>query len=289
MKPETGASKRGERLHQFTLEQVLAANPMSPLPAGWRQAQQLDHARFSRRYLLPVIKPLSIGLIWGIKLIKRLCPWRLGSEALLNWLSVWFVQSCLSPQAQEMLLRHLAIENALVQFVARNCGATDISAPYLRPSGAHELGQTQGMNTTLMHDTIIVNLFVDLGKKSAFQSHQPFQAGPLNLVDLELPEFQLSTNRINLDAVSSIYLISLFLVLLFDEVTLERSVHSLYLDDSLMSCLSQLTGDVTFKQWSPGPFVDVMRFPLDVADLLLKHIKICEYAYAHLVDMTHRR
>jgi hypothetical protein len=289
MNDSTGACLQNEapptaRLRQASLAQVLAGNVCSPLPVAWRKAQWRDHQRPSRRYLLPLIKPLSVALIWGVKLIKRVWPWRLGSERLLNRLSVWFVPRCLSPEAQEMLLRHLAIENALVQFVARNCGAPAVLAPYLRPAKGQDLGDTQGMNTTLMHDTIILNFFADLGHALP-QGPQPPPRDDLVFSDLGLPRFEFTSNRINLDAVSAIYLVSLFLVILFDENTLESSVQSLYLDDSLMSCLAQLTGDTSFQQWSPGPFVDVMRFPLDVADLLLKHIKICEYAYAHLIRL----
>jgi hypothetical protein len=280
--------KKPTRLHQSSLEKVIAGNPTSPLPLAWRQAQLLDHARFSRRHLLPLIKPLTIGLIGGIKLIKRVLPFRVGSERLLNWLSVWFVQTWLSPQAQEMLLRHLAVENALVQFVAKNCGNPEVAAPYLRPDSAQGLGDTQGMNATLMHDTIILNLFADLGENSLLWPHVKARAwaAPLDFSDLPLPQFKLTPSHINLDAISAIYLVTLFLVLLFDEATLERGVQSLYLDDSLMVCLAKLTGDTTFHQWSPGPFADVIRCPLDIADLLLKHIKICEYAYSHLVNIS---
>jgi hypothetical protein len=272
-------------LHPLALDQVIVNNPMSQLAHSWRQAQLLDHARFSRRYFLPWLKPLSIVLIWCVKCIKRLCPFALGSEKLLNSLSVWFVQNFLSPQAQEMVLRHFAVENALIQFVTKNCDTNHLSAPYLRPTCAQELGQTQGMNTTLMHDTIILNLFAQLAPSAGW----PTPGKALNFSNFDLPHFKLAPNRIHLDGVTSIYLISLFLVILFDEATLERAVHSLYLDDSLMACLSQITGDPAFKQWSPGPFVDVIRFPLDVADLLLKHIKICEYAYAHLQGLRQTR
>lgn len=265
---------------------VILNDPMLEVPAAWREIQVRDYCNWTRRYLLPIIKVLSVSLIWLIKIVKRILPIKLGSEKALNWLSTWFVRHCVSAETEEMLYRHLAVENSLIHFVVNNCGDESIKNYYLRPVSPEGLGDTEGMNATLLHDNIILNLFIDLGQSDSIN------LGPLeqlNFNGLEIPEFNNLRPRdkraFNLDFESVLYITVLVLVLFLDDETMESSVNSLNLDYSLMRYLGLITGDSAFNAWTTGPFVNHMRTPFDLGQALQKHINLCEYAYTRLLSI----
>jgi Family of unknown function (DUF6999) len=283
---------------QRSFFEVILNDPLLELPIAWREIQVRDQQRWTRRYLLPLIKVLCVSLIWLVRLVKRICPIALSSEAALNRLSIWFVKRCVSPEAEEILYRHLALENALVHFVATNCGDDTIKSYYQRPVDPDELGDVEGMNATLLHDNIILNLLYDLGQSEklrmdplAFSKLDVKQLSTLDFNNLDIPEFvntrPAHSRLINLDFESAIYITVFVLVLLLDEKTIESSINSLNLDDSLMRYLSMLTGDRRFEHWTNGPFVNYVRSPLDLGQALQKHINICEYAYTRLTRIKH--
>lgn len=280
------------RPHQSTIFDVLRHDPMLELSTEWRELQIKDSRRWTRYFILPILKPTCIALIWSIKIVKRIATIfniKLGSERALNFLSLFFMHRFVSPEAQEILLRHLALENILIQFIAKNSGATDVSPSYLRPQQIDELGDVAGMNATLLHDTIILNFFVDLGKS---KDANLFSIIPLKDIDfsmLELPEFHIDhTGKgklINLDMESTIYIVVLFLVLLFDDKLMETSANSLFLDESLMKILTNLTGDASFRFWTLTPFTSYLHMPFDLTDKLHKHIKVYEHAFTKLKQL----
>ena len=153
-----------QRPEQPSITDILKEDPLSALCLDWRRLQFTDRKRLSRRYLLPLIRVTCLILGWTILAFKRLIPLQLGSQRLLNWLSRIFMKYFVSPEAQEMLYRHFSIENALVHFVIQNSDASDIQSVTLKPACPEQLGDISGTNATLMHDTIMLNLFADLGK-----------------------------------------------------------------------------------------------------------------------------
>lgn len=280
------------RPHQSSIFDVLRNDPMLEMPRQWRELQIKDSQRWTRYFVLPVLKPLCIFLIWFVKIIKRIVSLfgiALGSERLLNYLSLVFVRRFVSPEAQEILLRHLSLENILIHFAVKNSGATDVPVSYLRPQRIDELGDVAGMNATLLHDTIVLNLFVDLGKSSDANLVDKIPYEDLDFSMLQLPEFKIDRpgkgKFINLDLESTIYIVVLFLVLLFDDKQMESSANSLFLDESLMKILSNLTGDMSFRFWTLTPFTSYWHMPLDLTAALHKHIKVYEHAFSKLKQL----
>jgi Family of unknown function (DUF6999) len=68
-----------------------------------------------------------------------------------------------------------------------------------------------------------------------------------------------------------------------------RAVHSLQLDETLLACLAELTGDVTFRTWRPEGFTVQPHTARDVPRAVYAHAVICEYAHARLRELRDRR
>ena len=194
-----------------------------------------------------------------------------------------------SPEAQEMFYRHFSVENALVHFVIQNSGARNIPSVTLRPCCPEQLGDVAGTNATLMHDTIILNLFADLGRSADVDITSKRQLGDMDFSALQLSEFTIYSNNpgrlINLDFESSLYITVMVIALCFTYQQLENAVGSLFLDKSLMHCLANLTGDNSFGFWAVAAPGEHLHFPLDPADYLHRHIVIHEYAYHQLQQL----
>ena len=86
----------------------------------------------------------------------------------------------------------------------------------------------------------------------------------------------------NLDMETSLYLMVLFLVLMFDEDVAENAANSLRLDESVLAILGNLTGDPQYRHWSVTPFTNRVIFPSDAPRALHEHILIFEYIYVRL-------
>ena len=85
------ATNPNQILHS-DIADVIKEDVLSPLSLEWRKLQSADHKRWSRRYLLPLIKIACLSLGWITLIFKRLIPLQLGSEKLLNRLSCFFME-----------------------------------------------------------------------------------------------------------------------------------------------------------------------------------------------------
>mgnify|MGYP006177533449 CR=1 FL=1 len=62
-----------------------------------------------------------------------------------------------------------------------------------------------------------------------------------------------------------------------------RAVHSLQLDESVLGCLAELTGDDMFNTWKPAGYIPIVRTNRDVPRDLFAHAVIHEYIHARLL------
>lgn len=285
--------KKCIRAEQPTYQDVVRHDPMLFVPKEWREAQLRDYDRWTRKFLFPTVKVLCIVMMWATRVVKRILPFALKSEKALNFLSEWFMKNCVSPETEEVIYRHFALESHLVNFLIRNTGDPSIPTYQLTPTSWEEMGDAGGMNVTLLHDCNILNLFIELGQSEKANLHDQVPLKKLDFSGLEIPELKIdpdeSKRLINLDLSTSLYIMVMFLVFLLDEDTQDHSANSLNLDESLMHALANITGDELFRRWSPGPFANWIRWPLDPAQGLHKHILICEYAYTRLMQLKEQQ
>lgn len=272
---------------------VLRHDPMLQALPEWREAQIKDHNRWTRWYLFPFVKYFALAMMWLTRVIKRVVPFEIQSEKALNFLSIWFMRDCMSPEAQEIIYRHFALENIIIRFINNNCGSSNIPDYTLMPNGFEEMGDAGGMNITLLHDANVLNFIMDLGQEEGVNLEDQIPLEDIDFSGLELPELDIdwdeSRRLMNLDFQTSLYIMIMFLVFLLDEKVQESSANSLTLDESLMRILSNLTGDNLFLRWSPMPYQNLVYWPFDPARGLQVHILAFEYAYTRLLALKKKQ
>lgn len=268
---------------------ALSVDPTIPMDASSVASQVRDAQRWTRRYLFPTVKVLVLIAVRLVMIIKRVLPFQLGSQRLLSWGSVFFGRWFASPEAAEFILRHFIIETQIVNFIARNAGRGDVAEVDLLPTRPEHLGQWEGMNATIRHDVNVFNLLIDLGESDVADVHTRVPLHELDFGALdELPLREIDTNPsarrlMSLDTYTTLYVSCFWIAFCADEQVLERAINSFQFDESLLTSLANLTGDDTFRSWTPVKFPTWLGSPtFDPARDLHWHMLVHEYAHHRL-------
>lgn len=269
--------------------QALRVDPATPLSERAAELLHRDLQRWTRRYVRPVARLMSSTAVWAIVALKRLLPFQFSSHDMLDWLSVWFLRRCVSPEGGELLLRHFIVETSLIRFVARNSGLEDIPEPHLMPATFEGL---MG-HAVIQHDINMYRLIIDTGERlrasGKFRCEKP--ACP-DFSMLEVPDIASDEQYfrlINLDLGTALYFMNVLFALLTSEEVYEQAVNSFQLDEPLMAHLADITGDSTFRAWGTHQSLSWLEINRDVPRALYMHAVVHEYAHTHLCRLAGRR
>lgn len=237
---------------------------------------ETDQNRWSYRYLRPLARLMSRVIVGLITVVKRLLPFQFSSHDLLDRLGIWFLSRFVSEEGGELLLRHFVIETNVLAFIARNTGT---AGPALRPRSLGELDD----NAVIVHD---LNLYETLAGLEGRPLPGPAaRHRPLDFSTLEIPPISPAGGRryLHLDLESGLCFMNIAFCLLTTSEEYRRAVHSLQLDESVLACLAELTGDHIFASWKPAGYNPIVRTNRDVPRDLFAHAVIHEYVHARLL------
>jgi hypothetical protein len=88
---------------------------------------------------------------------------------------------------------------------------------------------------------------------------------------------------IRLDLETAMCFMNIMFCLLTTSGEYRRAVHSLQLDESVLACLAELTGDEVFRSWKPSGYIPIVRTNRDVPRDLFAHAVIHEYIHSRLL------
>lgn len=242
---------------------------------------QTDQTRWSHRFVRPPARIMSRVVVALIVVVKRILPFELSSHRLLDRLGIWFLSRCVSVEGGELLLRHFVLETNVLAFIARNSG---VSEPELRPERLEELDD----NAVIVHDLNLYEVLAALGNRPLPRREQ--RITPLDYSMLEVGPIDVSATRrwLRLDLETGLCFMNIAFALLTTSDEYRRAVHSLQLDESLLGCLAELTGDEVFRTWKPSGYIPIVRTNRDVPRDLFAHAVIHEYAHARLLHHAER-
>lgn len=113
---------------------------------------------FSRRVLLPIIRPLARLSIVLVQLIRLVLPKKLASSAILHRTIYWGLKHFVMPEANYLILRHFNIGSEILAFIADNVPGSAVTPNPLRPQTLEDLLN----DTFLIHDLNIFNFIIQL-------------------------------------------------------------------------------------------------------------------------------
>lgn len=253
---------------------ALHGDPSLYFDRGALKLLERDQTGFSHRFLRPFFRVESRLLVALIVFIKRLLPFEFSNHDLLDRLGVWFLSRFVSSQGGLLLLRHFIVETNVIAFIARNTGLTE---PTLRPTSLDQLTD----NAVVVHDLNVYELLAGLEGKDLYQRG----TWPLDYSMLEVPPIEATGKRrwLKLDLESGLSCMNIAFALLTTNLEYQRAVHSLQLDESLLGCIAELTGDEAFRSWRPVGYALIVHTNRDVPRYLYGHAVVHEYIHARLL------
>ncbi|MBB5873755.1 hypothetical protein F4553_007189 [Allocatelliglobosispora scoriae] len=267
-----------------TVWSAILSDPALPFDPGTLRMVVRDQRGWSRRWLYPVTRVVSRLAVALIVIVKRVVPVQFTAHATMDRLCVWFIRRFVSPEAATMLIRHFIIETNLLVFAARNAGLPGLPEVALRPTSIADLGN----RAVIEHDINVYDVLISLGVAAG---GRPLAAKPIGELDcsmLTVPPIDVSPGArrwLRLDIQTALCLMNIPFALCLSSEEYRRAVHSLRLDESVMAVLSTITGDPTFRTWSPAGVMVRVDSTLDVPRAVYEHAVICEYAHAYLLRL----
>lgn len=259
-----------------TVWMAVLADPTVPFDRDALALVLADQRRWSRRWLYPVVRPLSRLAVGLIRVAKRLPPFDFAAHSTMDRLCVWFLRRFVSPAADALLIRHFVVETNLLNFVVRNAAPPGVEEVTLRPTTLAGLGN----RAVIEHDLNVYEVLIGLGVAGG-----PVAPPALDYDMLTVPPIDPSagTRRLlRLDIQTALCLMNIPFALCLTGEEYQRAVHSLRLDESLLAILADLTGDQTFLRWRPGTNVVRVDSGMDVPQAVYEHAIACEYAHGYL-------
>ncbi|MFZ0012735.1 MAG: hypothetical protein WAL25_01350 [Acidimicrobiia bacterium] len=238
-----------------------------------------DQSRWSHRFVRPPARVFSRIAVALIVLVKRVLPFEFSSHRLLDRLGIWFMSRFVSEEGGELLLRHFVIETNVLAFIARNTG---LEEPGLRPTDLSELDD----NAVIVHDLNLYEVLAGLDNRALVGPGE--RDGPLDFSILEIDDITPAPHSrlMRLDLETALCVMNIAFCLLTTSDQYRKAVHSLQLDESVLSILSELTGDVLFRSWKPAGYLPIVRTNRDVPRDLFAHAVIHEYIHARLLAIA---
>ncbi len=254
---------------------ALAADPTFHFDREALRMLAADQERWSHRFVRPLARLVSRVMVTGIVVLKAVLPFDWSNHDLLDRLGIWFLSRFVSAEGGTLLLRHFVLETNVLAFIARNCG---LEEPRLRPSDLDGLRD----NAVIAHDLNLYEVLAGLGDRTVTAGQS------LDFSMLEVGTITSSDRRrwLRLDLETGLCAMNVVFAFLTTSDEYRRAVHSLQLDESVLSILSQLTGDPFFRTWRPSGFNPIIRTNRDVPRDLVAHAVIHEYIHARLLSLA---
>lgn len=257
--------------------EALAGDPSFNFDRRALRLLEADQQRASHRWLRPPARVLSRVAVAVITLVKRLLPFEFSSHTLLDRLGIWFMSRFVSEEGGELLLRHFVIETNVLAFIARNSG---IEEPTLRPVTLDSLDD----NAVIVHDLNLYEVLAGMGGRRLPKPDE--RDRPLDYSMLGIDPIQPAPERrvLRLDLETGMCFMNIMFCLLTTSDEYRKAVHSLQLDESVLACIAELTGDDVFRSWKPAGYIPIVRTNRDVPRDLFAHAVIHEYIHERLLS-----
>jgi hypothetical protein len=215
-----------------------------PLDPQTKAALLLDARSFSRRFFLPLLRPLARTFLVFVGLFRTLVPRALTSSRLLHWLIYVGLRHFVSPQASFLILRHFHLGSNITEFLSANSGETLETSP-LRPL---DVADVKG-DLFLQHDLNLFNFVLSLNAaldRSDRRLSPPAQIdyGPIEERPIPFRRFARGPFNI-LDSITAIELYTPLYHLLLGQRDFARANESLQLDETMAIYVAQILDDPT--------------------------------------------
>ncbi|MCB1783965.1 MAG: hypothetical protein KDI13_08200 [Alphaproteobacteria bacterium] len=200
-----------------------------------KDALMRNNAAWSRRILLPVIRPLARLSIALFRIIRLVVPETLTSSKFLHGTICWGMTNFVSKDANYLILRHFNMGSQVLKFLNQNLADGQLTSHPLLPKEIEGLRD----NVFVQHDLNIYNFVIELSIYLR-NNKSRIQPVPLDKIDFSaIQDFEHEIENLPdkwhnfLDLQSAIELYTPLFALLLSREDFERASNSLQLDETI--------------------------------------------------------
>ncbi len=207
-----------------------------------KEALLRNNGTWSRKLLLPIIRPLARLCIALVRLVRIFMPNALTSPKTLHWLIAWGMKNFINRDANLLIIRHFHMGSQVLRFLNDNLAEGKLTSCPLKPRVIDDFKN----NMFVQHDLNIYNFIIELNDylKKNNKTIQPIPFDKINFsaiydFDSEIdPLPDTWHNFLDLQSALEIYT-PLFGVFLTNNA-FERASNSLQLDETMAVYIAKM-------------------------------------------------
>jgi len=271
----------GERFrHRSPYLQAVAVDNTLPIDPEAADLWLRDAANPLRWLVRPVLQFVFAILLHVTWVLKRLPLPQFRAHAFLQRTICWFCRNFVSPEANVLILRHIATEANILNFLKDNAGAADVPATQLYPQRIDDLLE----HTFVKHDQELFRIVRDLGRWDDSQWPRPahelkwtnWRPLAVNLQSIQ----RKPTQRLDFETSHALFMCLFCFLLTAEEY--RDSINGFSLDQSIAIRVGQMIGDSTLSELAYNKYPLYLVGPWNLAQRFLMHGFFTEHLHARL-------
>lgn len=233
-----------------------------------------------RWFVRPVLQLIFAVLLHITWFMKRLPLPQFRAHALLQRMICWFCNHAVSPEANELILRHFFTESNLLNFLRDNCGAPDVAPLALYPKTIDDLRE----HSFVRHDQELFRMMRDLGGQSALDRSKGVAEldwthwRPI-VVDARR-ERRRAAQVLDFETAHALFMCLFCLLLTAEEY--RDSINGFNLDQSIAIRIGRVIGDGELAEMAFNKHPLYLVGPWNLAQRFLMHGFFTEYLHGRL-------
>lgn len=233
-----------------------------------------------RWYVRPVLQFLFATLLHVIWFLKRLPLPQFRAHGALQRVICWFCRNFVSPEANELLLRHFATESNILNFLRHNSGRPDVSPVDLYPKTVDAMMT----HSFVDHDQELFRVMRELGRwDGALARRSVRQLDWTDWRPLEIgPEARSGrwSQVVDFETAHALFMCLFCLLLTRDEY--RDAINGFNLDQSIAIRIGQIIGDPSLVELAYNKYPHYLVGPWNLGQRFLMHGFFTEYLHARL-------
>jgi hypothetical protein len=231
--------------------------------------------RWIVRPLLQLVFATLLHVAW---VLKRLPLPQFRAHRLLQRIICWFCRNFVSPEANQLILRHFATESNILNFLRDNSNALHVPPLDLYPQKIDDLLE----HTFVRHDQELFRMFRDLGPWD--ESPWPKPVRELSWTNWRPIDLQAlprrATQRLDFETSHALFMCLFCFLLTAEEY--RDSINGFNLDQSIAIRIGKMIGDPTLVEYAYNKYPLYPVGPWNLAQRFLMHGFFTEHLYARL-------
>lgn len=248
-------------------------------PAKRLWAKDLQNPlRWVVRPLLQFFFAMLLHIVW---LVKRLpLIGQLKNHRLLQRLICWFSKHFVSPEANQLILRHFSTESNILNFLLDNGDHDDVPRVNLYPKTIDDMIR----DSFVEHDQELFRIFASAQLKPKRLDQLKWQHWQVVEQAFDLPTRK--TQVIDFETAHTLFM-CLFCALLTKE-EYRDAINGFSLDHSIAIQVAKMVGDPTVIEFAYNKYPQYLVGPWNLTQRFIMHGFFTEYLYAYLEALRQR-